>query len=73
MSSVITIENLYKEYHLGTIGYDTIRKDLESWWARFRGQRDPNSIIGHENKHDQYTERILALNDIPLKSKKVSD
>jgi lipopolysaccharide transport system ATP-binding protein len=42
---VIRVENLYKEYRLGTISHGTLYKDLQSWWARMRGKEDPNSII----------------------------
>ncbi len=42
---VIKVENLYKEYRLGTISHGTLYKDLQSWWARVRGKEDPNSII----------------------------
>ena len=30
MTSVVNIENLYKEYGLDTIGYGTLREELES-------------------------------------------
>lgn len=43
---VIRVENLYKEYRLGTISHGTLYRDLQSWWARLRGKEDPNSIIG---------------------------
>ena len=66
MSSVIQISNLYKEYRLGTIGYGTLREDLESWWAGFRGKPDPNSIIGHKKQNNRNLDRILALNNINL-------
>ena len=69
-SSVIKIENLYKEYRVGTIGYGTLREDLESWWARIRGRPDPNSIIGQSyGKPIGPTDHILALNDINLEVK----
>lgn len=45
MSSVIKIENLWKEYRLGVIGHGTLTHDLQSWWARVRGKEDPNSTI----------------------------
>ena len=45
---VIKVENLSKEYRLGTISHGTLRQDLQSWWARLRGKEDPNSIIGME-------------------------
>lgn len=43
--SVIQIEDLWKQYHLGVIGHGTLTQDLQSWWARIRGQEDPNSKI----------------------------
>lgn len=42
MSTVISIENIWKEYRLGVIGHGTLTKDLQSWWARVRGKEDPN-------------------------------
>ena len=42
---VIKVENLSKEYRLGTISHGTLRQDLQSWWARLRGKEDPNSLI----------------------------
>jgi lipopolysaccharide transport system ATP-binding protein len=43
--TVIKVENLFKEYRLGTIGHGTLRHDLASWWANVRGKDDPNSLI----------------------------
>ncbi len=39
---VISVENLRKQYRYGTISHRTLRKDLQSWWARVRGKEDPN-------------------------------
>ena len=67
MSPVIKIENIYKEYRLGTIGYGTLREDMVSWWAKIKGRTDPNSIIGQSNgKIISSTDHILALNNINL-------
>lgn len=46
---VISVENLTKEYRLGTINHGTLYRDLQSWWARLRGHEDPNSLIGHHS------------------------
>lgn len=62
-STAISIENVTKEYRLGAIGGGTLKGDLQSWWAHFRGKEDPNAIIGAKtavNKH----ERFLALDDV---------
>ena len=68
MSTVIKIENLYKEYRLGVIGHDTLYRDLQSLWAKIRGKEDPNSLIGSA-KNVYLGENILALNDINLEVK----
>lgn len=71
MDVVIKVENLTKEYRLGTISHGTLSQDLQSWWARIRGKEDPNSIISHQpstlsgdNPH------FLALNDVSFEVKR---
>ena len=67
MQEVIVIEDLYKEYQLGTFGYGTLSQDMQSLWAKFRGNPDPNSIIGQKEPCiEQTSDRILALNNIQL-------
>ncbi|WP_110954073.1 ABC transporter ATP-binding protein [Anaerosinus massiliensis] len=44
--TVIKVENLSKHYNLGTIGSETLYRDLQSWWARLRGKEDPNTQLG---------------------------
>ena len=61
----IEINNIYKEYHLGTVGRGTLYRDLQSFWANFRGKEDPNSMIGDADKKEN--KQILALNDVNLK------
>ena len=41
----IKIENLSKQYMLGSIGRDTLNAELQSWWAKVRGKDDPNRKI----------------------------
>lgn len=43
---VIKTEHLTKEYRLGVIGSGTLRRDLQSWYARKLGKEDPNRRIG---------------------------
>ena len=64
--TVIKIENLYKEYRLGSIGYATLREDLQRIIAEIQGKPDPNSIIGAAKSNKN---RILALNKINLEIK----
>jgi lipopolysaccharide transport system ATP-binding protein len=42
---VISVENISKEYHLGTVSHNTMQKDLQSWWARMRGKEDPKILL----------------------------
>lgn len=66
--TVIKVENLYKEYQLGTIGYGSFRHDLQAWWAKVRKKEDPNAQIG-KNKHKDLNETFLALNDVSFEIK----
>jgi lipopolysaccharide transport system ATP-binding protein len=63
---VIQVEHLSKEYRLGTINHGTLRRDLQSWWARMRGKPDPNAVIREHDEEDLKPdgERFLALEDV---------
>jgi len=62
---VIKVENLSKEYRLGTISHGTLRQDLQSWWARIRGKEDPNSIIGIEHSAKSIGQGSKAMRSAP--------
>ena len=47
---MVDFHNITKEYRLGQIGYGTLNKDLQSWWARVRKKTDPNLKLGRENR-----------------------
>lgn len=64
----IKIENLKKQYRLGTIGGQTLNAELQSWWARKRGKEDPNLMIGQD--YSNAGETFMALNGINLEIKK---
>ena len=66
--TAIKIENLGKEYKLGTIGGQTLNAELQSWWARKRGKEDPNLMIGQDMSH--LGEPFWALKGINLEVKK---
>ena len=67
MNNVISFENIYKEYKLGVINHGTLYRDLQSWYAKVRGKKDPYSIIGLENIESN--KNILALDNINLEIK----
>ena len=68
MSTVIKVENLSKVYHLGTIGYGTLRDDLAAWWAKVRGKEDPNAPVGEKSRIGAHGE-FWALRDIDFEIK----
>jgi lipopolysaccharide transport system ATP-binding protein len=61
---VIDVDRLSKEYRFGSIGYGSLYKDLQSWWAKHRGKDDPNAIIGSSSTTQSGSDSFLALNDI---------
>jgi lipopolysaccharide transport system ATP-binding protein len=61
---VIKVEGLSKRYRYGVIGHGTLYKDLESWWARFRGKEDPNLRITEHIGPGLDGEWFWALQDI---------
>ena len=64
--TVIKVESLSKQYRYGVIGHGTLYKDLQSWWARFRGKEDPNARITEHIGPGLDGERFWALEDINL-------
>ncbi len=67
--TVISVENLYKEYKLGVISQGTLYHDMQSWWARIRGKEDPNSIISEHHSSKAEEGSFLALNDVSFEVK----
>ena len=50
MEPIIKIENLSKQYRLGTVGTGTLSHDLKRWWiVNIRGKEDPYLNIGEIN------------------------
>lgn len=60
----ISISGVKKKYKLGQIGGGSLRADLQSWWAKKRGEEDPNTVIGQEKRLVGQT--FMALNGINL-------
>lgn len=65
---VIKLEDVSKEYRLGSIGGGTLRGDLQSWWAKVRKQEDPNARLG--SKVYEKNELFTALDGINLEVRK---
>lgn len=70
--TVIRVENLWKQYRLGTINHGTLKADLASWWARMRGREDPNLAIDQAARAvdgQEQPDRFWALKDINFEVK----
>lgn len=67
--TAIEIENLSKQYSLGTIGSGTLWRDMNVWWARMRGKPNPYLKIGQTNDRTQKADGdyVWALRDVNLK------
>lgn len=59
----IKIQGLKKRYRLGQIGYGTLKKSLQSWWAQKNDREDPNGVIGKERISNN---NLMALNGVDL-------
>jgi lipopolysaccharide transport system ATP-binding protein len=67
MSLAIKTENLWKKYRLGVIGYGTLQRDLQSWWARIRGKEDPNAPVSTLSSSGTIESgTVTALRDVCL-------
>jgi len=71
LSSVIQVENLSKQYRLGTVGTGSFSHDFNRAWHRIRGKEDPYLKIGEVNDRTQLgkSDYIWALKDINFEVK----
>jgi len=54
MPIAIKIENLSKQYRLGTVSTRTLSHDLNRWWQmKIRGKDDPYLKIGEEHHREE--------------------
>jgi lipopolysaccharide transport system ATP-binding protein len=71
-NTILKIENLSKQYRLGTVGTGTISHDLNRWWHTIRGKEDPYLKIGDTNDRATKgtTDYVWALKDINFEVQK---
>lgn len=65
-NTVISIENVFKQYRLGKVGKKTLVHDIDRWWHRVRGKEDPYLKIGETNDRTSKgsSDYVWALQDI---------
>ena len=71
MEPIIKVENLSKQYRLGTIGTGTLSHDITRWWFNVRGKEDPYLKIGEANDRTSKggSDYVWALKDINFEVK----
>lgn len=71
MSIVIKVENLSKQYRLGSVGTGSLVHDINRSWLRLRGKEDPYLKIGEENDRTKKgsSEYVWALRDMNFEVK----
>jgi lipopolysaccharide transport system ATP-binding protein len=69
--TVISVENISKQYRLGEVGTGTLSHDLNKWWYKARGKEDPYLRIGEANDRASKAESdyVWALKDINFEVK----
>lgn len=69
---ILKVDNLSKQYRLGTVGTGTLGHDLNRAWHRIRGKEDPYLKIGAVNDRSATTtsDYVWALKDINFEVKR---
>ncbi len=68
---VLKVEDLWKQYRLGLVNNQTIKDDLQRFWAKLRGKEDPTLRIGESNNRESIKgEYVWALQDINFEVKR---
>ena len=56
---IIKIENISKQYRLGSVGTGTLSHDVNRWWHQVRGKEDPYLKVGDVNDAQRTPIRAL--------------
>jgi lipopolysaccharide transport system ATP-binding protein len=69
---VIKVENISKQYRLGSVGTGSLAHDLNRTWHKLRGKEDPYLKIGEANDRSVKgsSDYVWALKDISFEVKK---
>jgi len=65
---VISVNNLYKEYHTGIVGFKSLLKDIEGFIFKLFKKKDPNSILTINKRKNK--KRVLAIKNCSFELKK---
>lgn len=67
--AVISVEHVWKQYRLGTVGSGTLSQDVKKWWYNARGKENPFAAIAEDNDRSKKgaSDHVWALQDISFK------
>lgn len=70
--AILKVESISKQYRLGVFGTGTISHDLNRWWYKIRGKKDPYLKIGDVNDRSESgnSEYVWALKNINFEVQK---
>jgi len=66
-NTVISVENVSKQYHLGVIGTGSFRNDLKLWWAKTRNKPNPLALVDEADHGNRENDILWALRDVSFK------
>jgi len=66
-NTVISVENVSKQYQLGVIGTGTFRNDLKLWWAKTRNKPNPLALVDEADHGNRDGEILWALKNVTFK------
>ncbi|MCF8463905.1 MAG: ABC transporter ATP-binding protein [Flavobacteriales bacterium] len=69
--TIISVENLSKQYRLGMVGSGTLREDLIGLWYKARGKEDPYLQLGETNDRSTKgsSDYVWAIKDVNFEVK----
>ncbi|WP_029037673.1 ABC transporter ATP-binding protein [Salinimicrobium xinjiangense] len=71
MRTILTAQNISKQYRLGLVGTGSLKHDLNRWWHMIKGKEDPYLKMGATNYRDKKAveDYVWALKDINFEVK----
>jgi lipopolysaccharide transport system ATP-binding protein len=69
---ILKLQNISKQYRLGTVGTGTLSHDFNRWWHKIRGKEDPYLKVGDVNDRTKKatSDYVWAIKDIDFEVNK---
>ena len=69
---ILKADNISKQYRLGVVGTGTLSHDLNKWWYKIRGKKNPYLKVGEVSFSGFSNKRPCFVICAPLALKSVS-